>query len=259
MRPAAVGFQCPECVAEGRRTQRPARTAFGGAIHARDSVVSFALIAINVGLYLIITLGGAVGDRIALDLAMVSGDVRLRGLPFDVGVVHGEYWRLLTASFVHVQLMHLLFNMLAIYFIGPNLERVLGRWRFLALYLISCLTAGVAVYWLSPAAAVTFGASGGVFGLIAAALVVYRKLGYDISWLLMLLGINLVYTFIGPSISWQGHLGGLVGGLVSAVVLVYAPRRRRLQLQVLAFVALTTLCVVLVAARTVALAVPAVG
>jgi membrane associated rhomboid family serine protease len=260
MHQAAVGFQCPECVAEGHRTQRSPRTAFGGAIHARDTLVTMALIAVNVAVYIVVTAAGPSGRRVAVDLAMISGDVRLRGLPVDAGVVNGDYWRLITSAFVHLNFMHLLFNVVAIFFIGANLERVLGRWRYLALYLISCLTAGVAVYWLSPPVAVTYGASGGVFGLLAAALVVYRKMGYDISGLLVLLAINLFYTFAAPGISWQGHLGGLVGGLVAAVALVYAPRRRRGPLQVVAFVGLTVLCLALVAVRSVMLSDPlAVG
>lgn len=256
MRQAAVGFHCPECVAEGHRTQRRPRTPFGGSIHARDTLVTMALIAVNVVVFVVVTAAGPTGRQVALDLAMISGDVRLRGLPVDAGVVNGDYWRLITSAFVHLNVMHLLFNVVAIFFIGANLERALGRWRYLALYLVSCLTAGVAVYWFSPPIAVTYGASGGVFGLLAGALVVYRKLGYDISGLLVLLAINLFYTFAAPGISWQGHLGGLVGGLIGAAALAYAPRRRRGQVQAIAFVGLTILCLALVAVRTMMLSDP---
>jgi membrane associated rhomboid family serine protease len=253
MRPASVGFQCPQCVDEGRRSQPDPRTAFGGRIHARDSVVTMTLIGINVAMFVVVSALGRTGDLLVLDLSMVSGEAQLRGLPSGSGVAEGEFWRILTSSFVHTGLTHLLFNMLAIGLIGTNLERVLGRSRYLALFLVSCLTAGTAVYWLSPPAAVTYGASGGVFGLLAAALVVYRKQGYDVRALLVLLAINLFFTFTVPNISWQGHIGGLVGGLVAAAALACAPRERRTTLQVLAFAGLTALCLVLIALRTVVL------
>lgn len=256
MRPASVGFQCPRCIDEGRRTQRSARTAFGGRIHARDNVVTISLIAVNVAMFIIVTALGRDGDRLVLDLSMISGEVQLRGLPLDSGVADGEFWRIMTSAFVHTGVTHLLFNMVAIGLIGTNLERVLGRSRYLALFLVSCLTAGTAVYWLSPPAAVTYGASGGVFGLLAAALIVYRKQGYDVTALLVLLAINLFFTFSVPNISWQGHIGGLVGGLVAAAALAYAPRQRRTLLQVAAFAGLTALCLLLIAVRTLALAGP---
>lgn len=254
MRPASVGFHCPQCVAEGQRTQRVPRTAFGGRLHARDTLVTMTLVGVNVVMFILISVLGPVGDRLVLDLSMISGEVRLRGLPLGAGVADGEVWRIMTSAFVHTGFTHLLFNMVAIGIIGTNLERVLGRWRYLTLFLVSCLTAGTAVYWLSPAAAVTYGASGGVFGLLAAALVVYRRQGYDVSGLLILLALNLFFTFTVPNISWQGHIGGLVGGLVAAAALAYAPRRRRTALHVVAFVGLTALCVVLIAARTLLLA-----
>lgn len=253
MRPASVGFQCPQCVNEGRRSQRPARTAFGGRIHARDSVVTMTLIGVNVAMFIVVTALGRAGDRLVLDLSMISGEAQLRGLPLGTGVAEGEFWRIMTSSFVHTGVTHLLFNMVAIGLIGTNLERVLGRSRYLSLFLVSCLTAGTAVYWFSPPASVTYGASGGVFGLLAAALVVYRKQGYDVTALLVLLAINLFFTFSIPNISWQGHLGGLVGGLVAAAALAYAPRARRTMLQVTAFVGLTALCLVLIALRTLVL------
>jgi len=255
MRPASVGFHCPDCVADGRRTQRSPRTAFGGRVHARDTLVTMILIAVNVGVFVVVSALGRTGRELVLTLSMISGEVSLVGIGADAGVADGEYWRILTSSFVHTGLAHLAFNMVAIWIIGSNLERVLGRWRYLALFLVSCLTAGVAVYWFSPPAAVTYGASGGVFGLLAAALVLYRKQGFDVSALLLLLGLNLVFTFTIPNISWQGHIGGLVGGLVAAAALAYAPRQHRTAVQVSAFAGLTVVCLVLIVARTLALSV----
>ncbi len=250
MRPASVGFQCPECVAEGRRTQRQPRTAFGGRIHARDTAVSIAIIAVNVVVFLIITAGGTFGNRLFADWVMISGEVPLGGVPPDAGVANGEWWRLLSSSFVHAQIWHIGLNMLGVVVIGMHVERLLGRWRYLVLYLFSCLAAGVAVYWLAPANAVTFGASGGVFGLLGAGIILFRKRGYDISTLLVLLAINVVFTFTAGGISWQGHLGGLVGGLVGAAAFAYAPAKVRTVVQAAVYVVLVLVCVALVAART---------
>lgn len=256
MNEAAVGFQCPDCVAEGRRGQPKVRTAYGGGIHARDTVVTISLIATNIAVFVAILATGGSASDLGEALSMVSGEVRLFGLPPDAGVVHGEYWRILTSAFVHIETYHLLFNMVAIGFIGSVLERLLGRWRYLALYLVSCLVAGATVYWLSPPDAMTYGASGGVFGLLAAALVIFRKQGYDTQWLLLLLGFNLVLTFTRGSISWQGHIGGLVGGLAVAAALAYAPRGRRRAVHASAIVAITVVSLALIAIRTLVLDVP---
>ena len=112
----------------------------------------------------------------------------------------------------------------------------------------------VAVYWLSAPGVPTLGASGSILGLLGAALVVSVRRGYDVTWLLGLLGINLVFTFVATNISWQGHLGGLVGGLAIGAAIAWAPRRFRTLVQVLVFGAIFVLCLVLIALRTAALA-----
>ena len=115
--------------------------------------------------------------------------------------------------FAHVEPLHIGFNMLALWILGPQLELVLGRVRFLALYLLSGLVGSAAVYWLSPEYTPTLGASGAIFGLMGALLVVARKVRADISQLMVWIGINAALTVLRPSgISWQGHLGGFVGG-----------------------------------------------
>jgi len=140
--------------------------------------------------------------------------------------------------------------MLALWFLGPSLERALGRVRFLAVYLISALAASVVVLWLSDPSASTLGASGGVFGLIGALLVLAYKVHGDVRSVMIWLGINVVYTFIGPgSISWQGHLGGLLGGLAAAIIVVYAPRDGRPRWQLLGLLGLTALLLALTVVR----------
>lgn len=241
MRDASVGHQCPECVAEGRRTQRPARTAFGGGAAGRHGHVTKALIALNV----LMMLASIASDRGGDSAAGGSGFGGLMGggtpltewgavlgrAYFSNGVLHGvaegEWYRLLTAMFLHYGVVHLLLNMWALWVLGRSLEATLGRLRFLALYLIAGFGGNVAAYLFSAQNAATAGASTAVFGLFAAIFVIMRRLGRDTSAIVPILVINLVFTFAVPSISIAGHLGGLVTGALMALVLAYAPRMRR--------------------------------
>lgn len=233
MHEAAVGFQCPSCVQEGRRTQRPVRTAFGGEASSSDpTLTSKVLIGLNVAVWgLIMLTGGAASvwvDRLAL---LAVG--RLVALPDGSvlkleGVASGAWWQPVTSMFTHVQLLHIGFNMLALWFLGPLLESAVGRLRFLAVYFLSGLTGSAFVYWLSPVFTPTVGASGAIFGLMGALLVVAVRLRADYSQILLWLGLNVVITVFGRgTLSWQGHLGGLVGGVLVALVLAYAPKARR--------------------------------
>ena len=239
MNQASVGFQCPECVAAGRSSTPRPRPVYGGAARGGDNVVTLALIGLNVVMFVLILATGGSGSPLLREVVL-----------FPVGVAGGEWWRLFTTMFVHVELFHLFFNMFALWIFGPQLEHLLGRLRFAALYLLSGLVGSIAVYWLSNPATPTLGASGAVFGLLGAALVVSVRRGYDVGWLLGLLGINVAFTFLAPNISWQGHLGGLVGGLLLGAALAWAPRPHRTVLHLAAFVAVFVLCAVLVVART---------
>ena len=148
------------------------------------------------------------------------------------GVADGAYWQLLTSAFTHVEVWHIGFNMLALWVLGPQLELAIGRSRFLALYLLSALAGSALVYWLADPAGSTLGASGAVFGLMGALLVLAVKVRGDVRGILTWVGINAVITFLFPNISWQGHLGGFLGGVLIAALLVYAPRQRRTAWQV---------------------------
>ena len=130
---------------------------------------------------------------------------------------------MLTSTFTHVEIWHIGFNMLALWVLGPQLELAIGRARFLALYLLSGLAGSALVYWAAPVNQSTLGASGAVFGLMAALLVVAFKVKADYQQILIWIGINAVLTFVF-GFSWQGHLGGFLGGLAIAGILVYAPR-----------------------------------
>lgn len=231
MRQASVGFHCPECVVEAARSVRPARTYAGGLVPARVGRVSMVLIGINVAVFVLVLATGGVDSQVYRQGGMI-GELPRR---FSLDTVsEGAYWRLLTAAFLHVQVLHILFNMYALAVFGPLLEQLLGRIRFVALYVTGALVASVVVYWLAPGA-FTIGASGAIFALFGAAIVLLLRRGQDISSLLVLLAINLVFTFTFPNISWQGHLGGLLAGLTFGAVFGYAPRRHRTAVQGVAF------------------------
>jgi membrane associated rhomboid family serine protease len=268
MTDAAVGFQCPSCVAEGRRTSRQARTAFGGVRSAGVGVVSKILIAINAAVWALILATGGNGSVWVDRLSLRPKGACLSGRQaFDVshaactagqgvwlpGVSDGAWWQPVTSIFTHVELFHIGFNMLALWILGPQLEMVLGRVRFIALYLLSGLVGSASVYLLSPEFTPTLGASGAIFGLMAALLVVARKQHADVSQLMVWIGINAALTFFASGISWQGHVGGFVGGLVLAGVLAYAPRERRTTWQVGGFACVAVAVLVVFALRTAAL------
>jgi membrane associated rhomboid family serine protease len=276
MRDAAVGFHCPDCVAEGRRTTRQARTTYGGLRSGSVGLVSKVLIAINAAVWALVAASGSTSspwvERLALIPKGQCGDGRGRWIPaigteaqchavqvtsggahWVDGVATGAPWQLLTSMFTHVEVLHIGFNMLALWFLGPQLEAVLGRLRFTLLYLLSGLVGSAAVYWLADPATPTLGASGAIFGLMGALLVLALKVGADVSQLLIWLGINAAFTFFGANISWQGHVGGFVGGVALALVLAYAPRERRTTWQAAGFACVAVLVVLAAVARTVAL------
>jgi membrane associated rhomboid family serine protease len=238
MRDAAVGFQCPECIAEGRKSVRAPRTITGGAISMRAGAVSMGLLGINVVVYILqIATEGNINS--VFQLGAMQG----------FAVAGGDYWRLLTAAFLHGSVLHIAFNMYALYLFGPYVERALGTGRFVVAYLTMAVASSVFVYWLTEPRVATIGASGAVFGLFGLALVLLIRTGQDVRGLLVLLAINAFISLQG-NISWQGHLGGFVTGALLGVALAYAPRERRSAVQFAAF-GLTWLAIVLaVVART---------
>jgi len=273
MRDAAVGHQCPECVAEGRRTQRPARTAFGGGAAGREGYVTKVLIGLNalvalVGLAMAgggSLLGGglfgsagrlhAIGAVVGPSVTVPSdGLPRLGAFPsfgdVYVGIDGGGAYRLITAMFIHYGLLHVLLNMWALWVLGRNLEAVLGPLRFLALYLLAGLGGNVAAYLVDPSA-LSAGASTAVFGLFAAFFIVLRRLKRDTSAVIGILAINLVLTFTVSSISIAGHIGGLVTGGLVGTILAYAPQTNRSVVQAVGCGAALLLLVLLTAGRMV--------
>lgn len=242
MTAAPVGFQCPECVSEGERTARQPTTVLGGQVRERgDDLVTKILIGLNVGIWLI---GMATGfGGIAARFALLSGN--LGGQP--VGVADGEWYRLLTAAFVHEQPWHLALNMYALWILGRMLEPVLGRWRFVTLYLLSAL-GGAAASLLAPGV-ISYGASGAVFGLMGALFVVLRRFGRDVTAVLVILAINVVFGFVVPGIDWRAHFGGLITGAVLAFAFAHAPRAHRALVSAVACAAMLMVIIAMVAVR----------
>jgi membrane associated rhomboid family serine protease len=245
LRPASVGFQCPECVAQGNASVRRATTPYGGTIVARAGVVTLILGLLNVVAFVVTAatapggLAGNTGSRLFDELELV---------PLRVAA-EGEYWRLLGSAFLHIGLLHLAGNMLALAIVGPALERLFGWWRYLSIYLVAALGGSVAVYLFGSPYGAVAGASGAIYGLFAATLIVIRKLGLDARFMVLAVALNFGVSF-SPGISLLGHVGGFVAGGLLALAMVYAPARSRAPVQIMAIGVLVAIMVSLVLIRT---------
>ncbi|MDQ1717245.1 MAG: hypothetical protein QOE89_1198 [Pseudonocardiales bacterium] len=215
-RPASVGFQCPDDVAAGAASIRRGRTVVGAPVSNLPPLVSYGLIALNVIAYIAtgLSTGGTLADN---RNSQLFNDWVL--IPYLVGHQH-EYARLITSAFLHIGPIHLAFNMFALYMIGPGLERALGWWRFLAVYVLGALGGSVATLVFGQVVAGVAGASGAIFGLFACALLLTRVIGLDARSLIITIGLNFLITFSVPGISKLGHVGGFVmGGLATLALL----------------------------------------
>ncbi|MER5749360.1 rhomboid family intramembrane serine protease [Streptomyces sp. NPDC002088] len=218
---ASVGFQCPDCVREANGSapaaaSRP-RTIAGGTVAADPRLMTKLLVGVNLALFLVQL---SVGDRFTVRFELI-GDA----------YAQGQWYRLLTAMFLHGSYIHILFNMLSLWWIGGPLEAALGRARYLALYFVSGLAGSALTYLLAAPTTPSLGASGAIFGLFGATAVLMRRLNYDMRPVIALLVINLIFTFSWANIAWQAHIGGLVAGVVVGYAMVHAPRERRTLVQ----------------------------
>ncbi|MFB8176567.1 rhomboid family intramembrane serine protease [Streptomyces sp. NPDC055966] len=251
---ASVGFQCPECVRGGSGTghapQASApRTLAGGTMTADPRLLTKLLIGINVAVFLA---QQAIGDTVTEHFELIGRAQYFQFGPME-GVAEGQYYRLLTAMFLHspTNFTHILFNMLSLWWIGGPLEAALGRARYISLYLVSGLAGSALTYLLAAPNAPSLGASGAIFGLFGATGVLMRRLNYDLRPLVALLVINLVITFTpGFNIAWQAHIGGLVAGVAVGYAMVHAPREKRTLIQYGACAVVLVAVVVLTLIRT---------
>jgi membrane associated rhomboid family serine protease len=234
MTPAPVGFRCPECMGQARAQNRAApvytrgqiRDRWAGGIGGRAPVTR-VLVAINVVMFvveLIMSRGGfmSFSGRTVFELgAMWPPSIAL----------DGEYWRLITPMFLHSGIFHILFNMWALWVVGGVLEPALGSVRFAGVYLVSGFAGNVFAFAVAPPTSAMVGASTAIFGIFGALFIIslhdrsamssamVRSIG-------ILLAFNLVITFLIPGISWQGHVGGLIGGVMATEALVWFGRRQ---------------------------------
>ena len=250
MTPASVGFQCPDCVREGRATVRAPRR--GGGLQAagrRWGAVTLTLIAVNVAMFGISAISAVSVGNSPLDNYASPVFAALSQWPNGVYFL-GEWWRVVTAAFLHIGPVHLVMNMLGLLIFGSELERSLGRVRYLALYLLSVLGGAAAIQLFGDPQVPVAGASTAIYGLMGGLGVLMLVGRQDLRGLLTLLAINVFISFL-PGVSLLGHLGGLVAGAFAAAILVLT--RRRLPAQV---VGLVSFAVVLLA---LALAVPTIA
>lgn len=228
-------MHCPECTREARQSAPKGKPAVVTAINrARRSdgpVVTWSIIGVTAAVFL---------------LQLVSNGGVITALSYWPPLTELEPWRMLTSVFVHSEqsFLHILFNMYSLFIFGRIIEQLLGRARFLALYLISGLGGSVAVLLISPLTNVV-GASGAIFGLLGAFFVIQRGLGGNNVQLLLVLGLNLVIGFVIPGIAWQAHLGGLIAGGLVALVFVKTRRRSQKRKQLLLIGAIVAGLVVL--------------
>lgn len=272
MRSAAVGFQCPDCVKSGSRETRSGRTAYGGQRSANPALTSQVLIVLNVAVWIAIVATGSRSSDLINRLALIpggrcegAGGVYYPGIgesrcvgsnvTWVDGVASGAPWQLVTSMFTHVDVWHIGFNMLALWFLGPQLEAAIGRGRYLALYFGSGLAGSALVYLAADQDSSTLGASGAIFGLMAGLLVIAFKVRGDVQSIMVWIGLNAAITVVGRGfISWQGHLGGFLGGLALMVIIAYAPRERRTWWQLAGFALVGIVVFGTIAARSVQLA-----
>jgi len=213
---AAVGVHCPECVreAKGRAPKRKPAIVTAFRRGSTKPVVTYTIMAVTFFVYI---------------LQILLPDVVLQNFAYAPSFFPEEPWRMITAAFLHTpfvgpfSLTHIAFNMYALFAFGPALEHILGRIRFLALYLIAAFGGSVAVLLLDPASVVV-GASGAIFGLFGAYFVIERGRGGNATQLVILIALNFAIGFFLPNVSWEGHLGGLLAG--AAVGFVYLKTRR---------------------------------
>lgn len=230
---APVGFQCPVCIDEARRRLPTQRTAFGARAGSGRPTVTYSVIAICVVVYIIQILPVSAGQLLSplpdlTELWAYAPAYTSAWYPVF------EPWRMLTSAVLHHpgNAMHIAFNMLALWFVGRAMEPEIGRSRFIALLVLSAWGGSLAillssVVGLSSPFGPTVGASGAVFGLFGALFILMRSSGSETGGIVALVVINMAVSFLVPNISWQGHLGGLITGVLVALIIAKSPRRNR--------------------------------
>ncbi|GAA2334479.1 rhomboid family intramembrane serine protease [Saccharopolyspora halophila] len=243
LRDASVGMQCVDCIAKAESTTRRPTTVAGARLREKPILVP-ALIAVNVVIFAITALQA--GSMRNFSSALFADFSML-----PITVAAGEWWRLLSSGFLHIGFLHLAMNMIALWVIGRDLELLLGRSRFIAVYGLSLLGGSVAVFLFGAADAPVAGASGAVYGLMGGIAIAALRLKVSLRPVLIVIGLNIVLSISIPAISLLGHLGGLVLGVAATAALVYAPRQNRNLVQAGALVGLLVVLIAVIITRDV--------
>ena len=229
-----VGMRCPECARQRTKVKNPV-----GVAGRSDAPATYAIIAICVAAFLAELAGGGAssfegGGKIIREGGLTAG-----------AVADGEVYRIVTSAFLHAGLLHIGFNMFALYILGTLLEPAIGSARFVGIYAVSVLGGALGALLLDPEQ-LTVGASGGIFGLMSSAFLIARHRGLDelASQIGFFVVINLVITISVPNISLGGHLGGLIGGALAALLVNQLERRRLPNAKVIEAVGLIVLCAI---------------
>jgi membrane associated rhomboid family serine protease len=212
MTPAPVGQRCPEHSGKPQGTKRISAGMRRGAFEGTGALVTKTLLGVNILIYVITA---AQGGGLNAPGGKLFTDWELYG-PY---VAQGDWWRLITSAFLHANLLHIAFNMYFLWFVGSAVEQALGRGRFILIYFVSALAGSAGALVLTPTK-FTVGASGALFGLLGAALVLERQRNFVLGGsALALIVINLILSFTLSNISVGGHIGGLIGGILCTLVL----------------------------------------
>jgi membrane associated rhomboid family serine protease len=236
MTPAPVGFHCPECMGQARVERRAAPVITRGQIRDRwaggmggRAPVTRALVVINVLMFIVEIAMGAGGGL----LAGISGRTA-----FDLGAmwppsiaIDGEYWRLVSPMFLHASIFHILFNMWALWVVGGVLEPMIGSARFAGVYFVAGFAGNAFAFAIGSPVGAVVGASTAIFGIFGALFILAlhdrsAMSGAMVRSVGILLAINLAFTFLARGVSWEGHIGGLIGGVLAVEALVWFGRRR---------------------------------
>lgn len=234
MTPSPVGMRCPECAGDRTEVRRPAYSSGGSR---GDSPATYALIGINAVIFVaqLAAGGGAAsfdgGGSITANGALCANAIGIGGqcAPPLIDVGGNEWWRIVTSGFLHGNLIHVGLNMFVLYILGTLLEPAIGTRRMLGIYFVSLIAGSLGALLLAEPFQNTVGASGAIYGMFAATLLIARARGLNqvVTQLGFWLGLNLLLTFTVSGISIGGHLGGLAGGAIAGYLVLQAERRGR--------------------------------
>ena len=207
MRSASIGYQCPSCASDSTPVIKGININRFIPSQKNTQVTKF----LSISLLVVYVFQFLLGDVLIANFAL-----------FAPSVANGQWWLLITAGFLHGSIIHLLFNVYILWVLGSQLENIVGKTKFVVIYFVSLLGGSFASYLFSPSDSYSIGASGAIFGLMGAMLVVGRKRNLDISQITTLVVINVVIGFVLSGIDWRAHLGGLAVGALITWVLINA-------------------------------------